>query len=148
MVKLRLLTLALMAMTANGLSVVPRSSALRRLTNTHAIQQQQQHRHTLPRRTTALSAAADDGDDAAPAAANNEEAGSSEPKAEEGGAPPDINNMGEWVEARKQWEIDNVGNPMDVGAPDDNEFLSYAFMAVGSFALGLAFKASGGQPPF
>lgn len=150
----RFLTLALLAMAVDGLSVVPRSSALRRLTNAQTMQHHtMQHRHIMPRRTIALSAAADGDDEAAAAtpaaaaAATTEEGeGSSEAKAE--GGAPEINNMGEWVEARKQWEIDNVGNPMDVGAPDDNEFLSYAVMAIGSFALGLAFKASGGQPPF
>ena len=48
------------------------------------------------------------------------------------------------MEARKQWELDNVGNPLDVGAPDTTEWVAYVAMAVGSFALGLFMKGQGG----
>jgi hypothetical protein len=92
----------------------------------------------------AVGGEANDGDasssDADAAAASASASASSSSSA----APPEINNMGEWVEARKQWELDNVGNPLDVGAPDTTEWVAYVAMAVGSFALGLFMKGQGG----
>jgi hypothetical protein len=58
---------------------------------------------------------------------------------EENGSP-EINSVGEWVEARKQWERDNVGNPLEVGVPDQNEWYAYVAVAIGSFILGLYLK--------
>jgi hypothetical protein len=55
-------------------------------------------------------------------------------------APPEINNLGEWIEARKQWEIENVQYNPTVGASTRQELLGYAGFALASFVSGLAIR--------
>ena len=53
---------------------------------------------------------------------------------------PEINSLGDWVEARKQWEIDNNPDPMSVGVVGRDEFMNYGLVALISFGGGLVYR--------